>query len=126
MTVRSGIVLFGHGARAPEWAAPMERARDRLRSQAAADEVELAFLEFMAPTLPEALDELAQRGIARIEVIPMFLAQGGHLKRDLPALLDEARVRHPQLDIRLAPAVGEAESVIAAMADYAAERARMR
>ncbi|HRQ57945.1 MAG TPA: CbiX/SirB N-terminal domain-containing protein [Azoarcus taiwanensis] len=126
MTVRSGIVLFGHGARAPEWAAPMERARDRLRSQAAADEVELAFLEFMAPTLPEALDELAQRGIARIEVIPMFLAQGGHLKRDLPALLDEARARHPQLDIRLAPAVGEAESVIAAMADYAAERARMR
>lgn len=126
MTVRNGIVLFGHGARAPEWAAPMERARDRLRSQAAADEVELAFLEFMAPTLPAALDELAQRGVARIDVIPMFLAQGGHLKRDLPALLDEARARHPQLDIRLAPAVGEAESVIAAMADYAAERARMR
>ena len=124
MTVKNAIVLFGHGARAPEWAAPMERARDRLRTQAAADEVELAFLEFMAPTLPEALDGLAQRGVARIDVIPMFLAQGGHLKRDLPALLDEARARHPQVDIRLAPAVGEAESVIAAMVDYAAERAR--
>ena len=125
MTVRNAIVLFGHGARAPEWAAPMERARDRLSSQSAADEVVLAFLEFMTPTLPEALDELAQRGIGRVDVIPMFLAQGGHLKRDVPVLLDEARTRHPHLDIRLAPAVGEAESVIAAMADYAAERARV-
>ncbi len=124
MSVRNGIVLFGHGAKAPEWAAPMERARDHLRAQAAADEVELAFLEFMTPTLPEALDDLAGRGVARVDVIPMFLAQGGHLKRDLPALVDEARARHPQLDIRLAPAVGEAESVIAAMVDYAAERAR--
>lgn len=124
MTVKNAIVLFGHGARAPEWAAPMERARDRLRTQAVAGEVELAFLEFMAPTLPEVLDDLAQRGVGRIDVIPMFLAQGGHLKRDLPVLLDEARARHPQLDIRLAPAVGEAESVISAMVDYAAERAR--
>lgn len=125
MTARNAIVLFGHGARAPEWAAPMERARDRLSSQAAAGEVVLAFMEFMSPTLPEALDDLAQRGVTRVDVIPMFLAQGGHLKRDLPELLDEARTRHPQLDIRLAPAVGEAESVIAAMADYAAERARV-
>ena len=124
MTAKNGIVLFGHGARAPEWAAPMERARDRLRAQAVVDAVELAFLEFMTPTLPEALDALAQRGIIRVEVIPMFLAQGGHVKRDLPVLLDEARTRHPQLDIRLAPAVGEVDSVIAAMADYAVARAR--
>lgn len=123
-TMSTAIVLFGHGARDPEWAAPMQRARERLLAMAVADEVVLAFLEFMTPTLAEAMDDLARRGVTRVELIPMFLAQGGHLKRDLPDMIDAARARHPQLAIRLAPAVGEAEAVIAAMADYAAERAR--
>ena len=51
----SAIVLFGHGARDPEWAGPMRRIRDTVLARADAPKVELAFLEFMSPTLPEAI-----------------------------------------------------------------------
>ena len=53
-------------------------------------------------------------------MVPVFLAQGGHLKRDLPVLLDEARAAHPGCEVTLATAAGEAEPVVRAMADYAA------
>lgn len=116
----SAIVLFGHGARDPEWAGPMRRIRDTLLARRDAPRVELAFLEFMSPTLPEAIAALAQTGARKVAVVPVFLAQGGHLKRDLPVLLDEARVAHPGCEITLATAAGEAEPVVRAMADYAA------
>jgi sirohydrochlorin cobaltochelatase len=116
---KQAVVLFGHGARDPEWAGPMQRIRARIRAAAGAPRVELAFLEFMQPTLPEAVAALAATGVTRIAVVPIFLAQGGHLKRDLPLLLDEVRRAHPACEIRLATAAGEAEPVVAAMADYA-------
>ena len=116
----SAIVLFGHGARDPEWAGPMRRIRDTVLARPDAPKVELAFLEFMSPTLPEAIAALVRDGVKNVAVVPVFLAQGGHLKRDLPVLLDEARAANPGCEVTLATAAGEAEPVVRAMADYAA------
>jgi len=113
------VVLFGHGARDPAWARPMERVRDALRLQSPELAVELAFLEFIAPTLDDAIDVLVAQGARRVVVVPMFIAQGGHLKSDLPKLVDAARVRHRGCDIVQALAVGEADVVVAAMAEHA-------
>lgn len=115
----AAIVLFGHGARDPEWARPMERVRDAVCAAAPDVAVELAFLEFMRPTLGEAIDALAEGGATRITVVPMFLAQGGHVKKDLPALLEAVRARHPRCEIGLVEAVGEAPGVVEAMARHA-------
>lgn len=119
MSGTKAVVLFGHGARDPEWAGPMRRARAHMQTQAPELVVELAFLEFIQPPLPEVIAALVADGITRITVVPMFLAQGGHLKKDIPALIEAARERYPQCDIRQALAVGEIDSVVAAMADYA-------
>lgn len=116
---KAAIVLFGHGARDPQWAQPMQRVREAVRAAAPGVEVEVAFLEFMQPGLVDAIDCLARGGADRITVVPMFLAQGGHVKKDLPELLQAAQDLHPQCRIELLPAVGEADAVIAAMAAYA-------
>lgn len=124
MEIKSAVVLFGHGARDPEWARPMQRARGLLLESEPGLAVELAFLEFMQPTLAEAIDRLVADGVGRVTVVPVFLAQGGHLKKDVPVLVEEARVRHPQCEIRQVLAVGEADTVVAAIAGYAARCGR--
>ena len=35
------------------------------------------------------------------------MAQGGHLKKDVPILLDDIRARHPALQLELLPAIGD-------------------
>jgi sirohydrochlorin cobaltochelatase len=125
MTARQGVILFGHGARDPAWAGPMQRMSERMREMAPELEVALAFLELMSPSLAEAAEALIAGGCRRLVVVPVFLAQGGHLKRDLPALLAEIAARHPQVEFRLEQAVGEAEPVVAAIADYACACARV-
>jgi sirohydrochlorin cobaltochelatase len=112
----TALILFAHGARDPEWAQPMRRVQAAIRRVAADMPVELAFLEFMAPNLADCAAALVAAGATRIAVIPMFIAQGGHLKRDVPEMLDRLRSTWPQVEFSLADAVGQSEGVIQAMA----------
>jgi sirohydrochlorin cobaltochelatase len=113
----TALILFAHGARDPEWAAPLRRVQAAIRQQADDIPVELAFLEFMAPTLAECAATLVAVGATNILVVPMFIAQGGHLKRDVPEMLARLRSTHPEARFSLAGAIGENETVIRAMAD---------
>ncbi len=114
-----GLILFAHGARDPRWAAPFEAVAAAVRAARPGLPVKLAFLEFMAPTLPEAGAELAGAGCTALTVLPMFLGAGGHVRKDLPLLLEEIRAAQPGVAVTLLPAVGEIDSVVAAMAQAA-------
>jgi sirohydrochlorin cobaltochelatase len=81
--------------------------------------VELAFLEMMQPALAEAVARIAAEGFGRITLVPLFLAQGGHLKQDLPRLLDDIRSRHPDLHIDVTQAIGDSDALTDAIADWA-------
>ena len=112
------LVLFAHGARAASWAAPFERLRSLTQARMPEVPVSLAFLELMAPRLPEHVAVLAAQGVTGITVVPVFLGQGGHLLRDLPLIVEQLRLDHPQLTITVAGAVGEDPDVLNAMTDY--------
>jgi sirohydrochlorin cobaltochelatase len=55
-----------------------------------------------------------------VEVVPMFLGAGGHVRRDLPLLLDDLRLRHAGTSWTLHTTVGETAEIIEAMAGIAA------
>ena len=114
-----GIVLFGHGSRNPEWAKPLHAIRAAILARAPAQPVSLAFLETMRPTLDEAIDDLVKSGATEIDIVPIFLATGGHIAKDLPQLAVAAMHRHPGIAISVAVPVGESSLVIEAMASYA-------
>ncbi len=97
----------------------MRRVCAAVREQAPELQVELAFLEFIPPALRSCAESLIAECCERILVVPMFIARGGHLKRDVPLLLEELRQRHPQTCFELAAAIGEAEPIVQAMARHA-------
>jgi sirohydrochlorin cobaltochelatase len=114
-----GLILFAHGARDPRWALPFEAVAARLRAARPELPLRLAFLEFMAPTLAQAAEELAVAGCTQLAVLPMFLGAGGHVRQDLPRQIDAILATRPGLTIRLHPAIGEIASVADAMASAA-------
>ena len=115
----TAILLFAHGARDPSWAEPFRRIVTRLGQKQSGIRVELAFLELMQPTFASAVAGLAAEGIGQITVVPLFLAQGGHLKEDLPRLLDDIRGHYPSLRIDVTQAIGDSEDLTNAIADWA-------
>ncbi len=118
-----GIVLFAHGARDPEWAQPFEAIREIVRQSRPEYPIELAFLDFMAPTLEQAIGSLVEQGALAITVFPLFMAQGGHLKQDLPRMLDAIRASHPHIPIGMEAAIGDAPEIRQAIAEWILARA---
>jgi sirohydrochlorin cobaltochelatase len=111
-----GVILLAHGARDPRWASPFEAIRARIEALAPGTPVALAFLEFMTPDLPGAARALAARGCAAITVVPAFLGGSGHVRRDVPVLVELIEREHPGVAVEVAGALGEDAAVQDAMA----------
>lgn len=114
----AALVLFAHGARDPNWAAPFRKLQQLVQRQMPDTPVSLAFLELMSPSLPELTAQLATAGCVRMTVVPVFLGQGGHVLRDLPSMVDGLCRKYPGLRIHVAKAAGENDGVLEAIARY--------
>src|SRR6185295_784875 len=110
-----GLILFAHGARDPSWAAPLSRLRERILALAPACNVEIAFLEIMEPDFRTAAVRLIDAGCRALSIVPIFLGQGGHVRRDLAALVAQLEREHPAIAIHCATAIGEDASVLDAI-----------
>jgi sirohydrochlorin cobaltochelatase len=112
------IILFAHGARDPEWAAPFDIIKQQLQAARPEVQVELAFQEFMTPSLESAVAQSVLRGARRIVLVPLFMAQGGHLKQDLPLLVGKIREQFPRIELQVMPAIGDAAEILQAITDW--------
>lgn len=118
ITRHSALVLFAHGARDPEWAEPFRAIAASVATSRTDLSVKLAFLEFQAPALADAIGELVAEGHSAIHIAPLFMAQGGHLKHDVPKLLATIRAQHPALQLELLPAIGDVDYLRDAIAGW--------
>lgn len=120
MPTQRGLILMAHGARDPRWAQPFEQTAARLRELCPGQRVALAYLELMSPDLPTCGAGLAESGCTQVDVLPLFLGAGGHVRKDLPALVEGLRASFPQVQWTLQRAVGESAALVEAMAQIGA------
>jgi sirohydrochlorin cobaltochelatase len=111
------VVLLAHGAPDARWTEPFWRMRAAAEAKTAPLKVGLAFGEFTGPTLADAVRELYATGARRMLVVPVFLAGGGHVARDVPKLVESERERCPDLQLTVSGAIGEEPEVARAMVD---------
>ena len=63
----------------------------------------VAYNEFCAPTLEEAVEDLIQQGASQITVTTtMFTPGGSHSEVEIPEILAQLRPRHPGIELRYA------------------------
>lgn len=108
----SSIILFAHGSRDPEWAMPFHSIQRLIALQRPELAVELAFLEFAEPSLEQTIERLARAGHRVITIAPLFMAQGGHLRNDLPRIIEAIRSDHPGVEIEVLPPIGEVPAIL--------------
>ena len=58
------------------------------------------------------LSDLADRGIRRVVLAPLFLARGHQTETAMPEVVTAAGGEHPGLDCRLTPPLGESPGVV--------------
>ena len=108
----TGLLLVGHGSRSGDGAAEM-RSLAGLVSLALPDlAVDVGFLEMTEPPAGPVLDQLADGGCRRVVVLPLVLLGAGHAKSDVPAVVLEARERHPELHVHFGSPLGISRDLV--------------
>lgn len=114
-------LVVAHGSRNPDLTAAHDTICAAIAEQVGSDAtVAPAYLEITEPSIPDAIDHAVSQGTDRIVLVPYFLHVGNHTLRDLPAILAEARQRHPAVVLRLADHLGIDQRLV----DLAIDRAR--
>lgn len=118
---RTGLLLMAHGSPDPRSNGPIYRVARRARTTGHYAAVTVSFLDLNRPSIPDAIDGMAARGIAHVVAVPYFLHLGAHVAEDLPILIDAARARHPAATIILAGHLAYDRLLLAVLADRLAE-----
>ncbi len=103
--MQSAIFLAGHGSRSAKAGREFETAVHDLR-KAVAVPVEYGYLEFATPTIGDALGQLAAQGAKHIRVIPGMLFAAGHVKNDVPSVINTFAQQHPDVTLTLGKPCG--------------------
>jgi sirohydrochlorin ferrochelatase len=112
-----GLLLVGHGSRSGEGAAEMVALAGLVRAGLPDVMVDVGFLEMTDPPAGPVLDRLAAAGCARVVVLPLVLLGAGHAKSDVPAVVLEARQRHPDLHVHFGSPLGITRDLVEVLGD---------
>ncbi len=110
------LLIMAHGSRSEtandEFRALVERVAEA--AHASGQEyvaVIPCFLELAKPSLIEAIHQLEHQPVEAVQLYPLFFNKGKHVGRDIPAQIEEARERFPDLDIELLDYFGNSEGL---------------
>lgn len=119
------VLLVAHGSRNPQAAAEHGRLCDavqrRLSAQHPGTVVRPAYLELDEPSIPDAVAAAVADGASVVRLLPHFLQAGNHVRVDLPALTEAARVSHPDARIELAGHLGADPGLVDLLVDRATD-----
>lgn len=116
MASKTGILICGHGSRAPETADECARVADAIAARRPDEDVAHGFLELAKPDLRDGLERLRTLGNDRIVAVPAMLFEAGHVKRDIPDVLEAYQAEFPGIEITFGGALDIDEKMIAAAA----------
>ena len=116
--MKTKLVLLAHGSSSSEWSDAFVTMTKRVREEFS--DAALAFMELSSPSLEDACIEAQQQGYQRVKVLPLFLAIGRHLKKDVPLMISlyESQLG---LEIELLPPVGQHPAIENAMFEAACD-----
>ncbi|MFB7634767.1 sirohydrochlorin chelatase [Streptomyces sp. NPDC056149] len=124
MSTRPTLLVIAHGSRDPRHAATVSALCARARKLRPELRVEVGYLDFNAPRVPQVLERLSaeaqgwraapsfkggggrREGVRNVVALPLLLTRAFHAKSDIPAVLREAAARLPLLSIHQAEVLG--------------------
>lgn len=104
MTTRSKIILLAHGSSDNHWRQTFEAlAAPTLEGVPGSV---IAYMELCQPSLQQTIADSVTQGHQQFVVVPLFLAAGRHLRKDVPAMIKSLETDYG-VTISLAPPIGE-------------------
>lgn len=92
---KKGLLLVGHGSKLPFNKDLVENTARIIAGKYPEYIVKCGFMNMNSPSIEEAMSEFQGETIDALVVVPLFLAKGVHILKDIPAVigLEEGKTR---------------------------------
>ena len=81
---KKGMLLVGHGSTMPYNKDLVEKTASLIKSKNTDFIVKCGFMNINTPTIKESLNDFRLEPIEALVVVPLFLAKGVHIEKDIP------------------------------------------
>lgn len=81
---KKGLLLVGHGSSLPYNQELVEKTAAIIRGKYPEYNVKCGFMNMNKPSIRESLDLFRREPIESLVVVPLFLAKGVHIEKDIP------------------------------------------
>ncbi|MBC8187028.1 MAG: CbiX/SirB N-terminal domain-containing protein [Proteobacteria bacterium] len=112
-----GLLIVDHGSRNPDSNEQLEKLANSIAKARATWLVEYGHMELATPSFETAIDQLVSRGATEIMVHLHFLGDGYHVRETLPALIEGARKRFPEIPIHATDTLGQDPRIVEIIID---------
>ena len=102
MEEQYGVMFCGHGSRDEGAVEEFQAAARGLKERLPQYETDWGFLEFATPVIRTGLDALRDKGVRKVLVVPGMLFAAGHVKNDIPSVLNAYQAQNPELSVSYA------------------------
>ena len=89
-----GVMICGHGSRDEAACDEFRHVVDRIAERLPEWPVAMGYLEFARPIIRDGLDSLRARGVDHVLAVPGMLFAAGHVKNDVPSVLNAYAEEH--------------------------------
>lgn len=114
------ILIMAHGSREKKTLDTLEKITEMAMKQLPNVLIERAYMEFCDVNLEKGLDILVSKGATEIVVVPYFLFEGIHIRKDIPEEINEYLEKHPDITVTMGKTLGADPR----LADILADRIR--
>jgi sirohydrochlorin cobaltochelatase len=106
MSEKTGVLLCGHGSRDAGASREFAEVARKLAERMPEYDVEHAFLEFATPVIRDGIEALRAKGNTHILAVPGMLFAAGHVKNDIPSVLNTYVAQHEGMRIEYGRELG--------------------
>lgn len=110
---KNALLIIAHGSRKKVSNIEIHQLANRiLISDSNFDIVQSCFLEIAKPSIPEGLRICVSQNASSIIVFPYFLAAGRHVLEDIPNIIEQEKIKYPDISIKSVPYLGSSPVIV--------------
>ncbi len=101
------VILLGHGSKSAEAIDDFNYVVETIKEKSGNPLVYGAHMELAEPSLENLVSELHARGQNKFMIVPYFLFNGNHIKKDIPEIIAQLESKYADLDIIFGTPIGK-------------------
>lgn len=102
------VMIVGHGSRSLKSQEDFNKVIDIMKEKLSHTKVYGTNMELAEPLMDSTIDQIVKENseLSEIAVVPFFLLEGMHIRKDIPEKLEEFRMKYPNIKITFGKPLG--------------------